>query len=328
MLRSRLTVLPVLLGLAACTTPAADVPDAAASGQAPVAVATTTQLGSVLHDITACAGTTSATLMGPGDDPHDFSASSQQVAELVRAKLVVANGLGLEGALTDTLATVAADGAQVYEVAPLLDPLTFEQIEASHEGHDHKAAAGDEHAGHDHGAFDPHVALDAGRMARAAHLIGAELARVTDEPRHAACGDQVAADLRATDESVRQILAAVPAERRVLITDHDAYQYFAQAYRFDIAAVVVPGGSTDAEPSSSEIAGIVDVMRHEQVGAIFSNNAASPRLVQAVAREAGTQVKIVELYTGSVGPAGSGAETYASMMTTNAHRIADALTGA
>lgn len=96
--------------------------DSGGDGQAgsgePAAVATTTQLGSVLGDVARCAGATTATVMGPGDDPHDFAPSSQQVAQMARAGLVFANGFGLEAGMASALENAAQDGAQVLEVAP------------------------------------------------------------------------------------------------------------------------------------------------------------------------------------------------------------------
>ena len=318
-------VLLVLLALAAsgCTTgaPAAPV--------TPTVVATTTQLGSIVGDIATCAGSTSATLMGPGDDPHDFSVSSHEVATMARAKLVVSNGLGLEAGLASTLGNLESDGARVLEVAPLLDPLSYAEIEdaaaSGHDGHDHEHAAVDDGHGHDADGEDPHVHLDASRMATAARLIGAELTAATGDARFTTCGEQVETALRTTDAEVRSILAAVPEDGRVLVTDHEAYNYFAAAYGFEVAGVVIPGGSTDAEPSSTELAALVDVIRTDGVRAVFSNNTVNPRLVDAVARESGTTIQVVQLYEGSVGPQGSGAETYAGMMTTNARLIADAL---
>lgn len=324
-----------LLLMTACTSPTqTDAPAGGSAGgnapaaSAPVAIATTTQLGSVLGDITQCAGTTSQTLMGPGDDPHDFSVASSQVADLVRAPLVIANGLGLEAGLTSALTNAQRDGATVVEIAPQLNPLSYADIEATvdeqHAGHEHAEGDHAEH-GHDHGAEDPHVHMDVARMARAATVIGAELAKATGEERYTACGAEVEARLTATDAEVRQILSAVPADKRVLITDHEAYNYFADAYDFEVAGVVIPGGSTDAEPSSADLAGLVKVIEEDQVSAIFSNNTVNPRLVDAVAAESGRPIQVVQLFEGSVGPQGSGAETYAGMMTTNARRIADAL---
>ncbi len=317
-----------LLLLTACTTlPPSTEPS---TSEAPVAVATTAQLGSILGDITACAGTTSATLMGPGDDPHDFSLSSREVADLTKAQLVITNGLGLEQGLAAALDGAKVDGATVFEVAPLLDPLAYAEIEErqaeQHAGHAH--AEGEEAGhleGHDHGEFDPHVHMDVKRMARAAGIIGAQLAKRTGDDQYATCGTELEGKLTETDAEVREILSAVPAEKRVLITDHEAYNYLADAYDFEVAGVVIPGGSTDAEPSSQELANLVKVVQEDKVSAIFSNNTVNPRLVEAVANEVGSDLKVVQLFEGSVGPEGSGADTYATMMLTNAQRIADAL---
>lgn len=292
------------LTLVACGTSPGDSP----KPDAPVAVATTTMLGSVLGDITACAGGTSYSVMAPGDDPHTFSLSSDQVAAMVRAKLVVANGLGLEEGISSSLDNVTRDGGTVFEVAPTVDPIPF--------------GGGSDH--HD-GGEDPHFWLDVSRMAKAASNIGAELARTTGDDEYAQCGTRVADELRQVHEQVKQTLGAIPEANRVLVTDHDAFGYFAQAYDFKVVGVVVPGGSTDAEPSSADLAAIAKTIRTQNVSAIFSNTAASDKLVQAVAAEVGHEVQIVPLYVGSVGPAGSGADTYATMMTTNASLIADAL---
>lgn len=337
-MRARFLALPLVLTLAACGSPAAapasDPATPSANTAPPVAVATTTQLGSILADVTSCAGTTSATLMGPGDDPHDFSVSSREVAELTKAKLVISNGLNLESGLEAALNGAKSDGATVFEVAPLLDPLSYASIEeaqaAQHAGHDHQASTGSASSsghdeGHNHGEFDPHVHMDVARMAKAAGLIGAELTKVTGDGKYATCGQEVEAKLVETDKQVRETLSLVPAEKRVLVTDHEAYNYFAAAYDFEVAGVVIPGGSTDAEPSSQELADLVKVVREDKVSAIFSNNTVNPRLVEAVAAEAGTDLKVVQLFEGSVGPAGSGAETYSDMMLTNARLIADAL---
>ncbi|WP_052462645.1 metal ABC transporter substrate-binding protein [Nigerium massiliense] len=288
----------------------------ASPGDAPVAVATTTPLGSIVHDITACAGGTSATLMGPGDDPHTFSVSSRQVAEMVRAKLVVSNGLGLEEGLTPALDNVRRDGGRVYEVGPKVDPIPF----AEH-AHDEAHAQG----GEEHGTYDPHVWLDAKRMAKAATAIGTQLKDATGDARYTRCATEVSAKLTETDATVRSTLQAVPKQRRTLVTDHDAMGYFADAYGFTVVGVVVPGGSTDAEPSSAELAAIVATVRRTGVPAIFSNTAVSPKLVESVAQETGRGVRVVPLYVGSVGPQGSGAETYAGMMTKDAEAVAGAL---
>lgn len=312
--------------LTSCTATPTPGSTAGATASAPVAVATTTQLGSVLADVTGCVGTTSTTLMGPGDDPHTFAVSSEQVAQMVHAKLVVANGLGLEQGMAKSLANVKADGGRVFEVGPTIDPRPFPEPDADHDAdhaddHDH---AGHDH-GHDHGSLDPHFWMDAHRMAAAAKAIGEQLASTTGDQKYATCGAQVQADLEKVDADVKATLERVPPAKRVLVTDHEAFHYFAAAYGFHVAGVVIPGGSTDAEPSSADLAELVHVIRDEKVSAIFSNNTVNPKLVESVAREVGGDLKVVQLYEGSVGAAGSEAATYAGMMRTNAKLIADAL---
>lgn len=297
----------LILGVAACGGPAAE--------DSPVAIATTTQLGSVLGDITTCAGASSSTLMGPGDDPHTFSASSAEVAAMTRTGLVVMNGLGLEEGLASAIAGAEEDGAAVLAVAPLVDPIGFGE-EPLEEGESH-----DEH---EHGDEDPHFWLDVTRMAAAAALIGDALAAETGNPDFRVCGEEVRDSLLETDAEVREILAGVPEDRRILVTDHASFGYFAESYGFEVAGVVIPGGSTDAEPSSEELAALVEVIRETGTPALFSNTAVMSSLVDAVAAEVG-EVAVVPLHVGSVGPEGSGAETYAAMMVTNATLIADAL---
>ncbi|QCU79446.1 zinc ABC transporter substrate-binding protein [Citricoccus sp. SGAir0253] len=378
------------LGLAAVTlltvTSCADggaSGDTAGGGEAagePVAVATTTQLGSVLADVTACAGTGSTTLMGPGDDPHDFSPSSRQVAEMAGAELVVANGLGLESGMASALENATADGARVLEVAPELDPLPYaeepsEELTGEHAGETaeehaahadeaedahagetaeehaahadeaedaHAGETAEEHAAHAdeaedahagetaeehaaHGDEDPHVWMDVARMARAAEVIGDALAEATGDDAYADCGRQERSALEEADGQIREILAGIPEDRRTLLTDHDAYAYFADAYGFEVAGVVVPGGSTDSEPSSERLAGLVDRVEREGVDALVMSAGSGNRLIPALAAETGGGVPVVELYEGGVGGPGSGAEDYAEAMVTNAKTLADAL---
>jgi zinc/manganese transport system substrate-binding protein len=294
-----------------------------ATGGEPVAVATTTQLGSVLADITACAGTSSSTLMGPGDDPHDFAPSSQQIAEMTRTGLVVANGLGLESGMQAALDNAAADGATVLEVGPQLDPLPYAAEEDAHAEEE-----GEAHAGEDadaHGAQDPHVWMDVSRMATAAGVIGDELARTTGDERYADCGQEAAETLGAADVEVREVLEAIPADRRTLVTDHAAYAYFADAYGFEIAGVVVPGGATDAEPSSERLAQLVAQIEDQGADALVMSAGSGNKLIPALSAETGGEVPVVEVYEGGVGPQGSGAEDYADAMVATARALADAL---
>lgn len=314
--------------LAACGT-SSPGEDASADAQAVAVVATTTMLGDVVAQVTACAGGSTTTLMPVGADPHDFSPSSEQVASIVAADLVVANGLGLEEGLADAIESAEVDGATVLEVAERVDPIEFGgHGHTDGEHSDEEEHTDEEHGGdadHEHGDLDPHFWHDAMRMATAAQLVGDELAAATGDDTFSECGQQVADDLRGTDTEVREILSQLDDDQRVLVTDHDALGYFAEAYDFEVAGVVIPGGATLAEPSSEQLADLVQVITQEGVPAIFSNTAAPSDLTDAVAAEAGATVDVVELYIGSLGPQGSDADSYAGMMLANAQRIADAL---
>lgn len=313
--------------------------DSGGDGQAgsgdPAAVATTTQLGSVLGDVARCADATTATVMGPGDDPHDFAPSSQQVAQMARAGLVFANGLGLEAGMASALENAAQDGAQVLEVAPRLDPLPFGAGEGAadehagetaeeHAAHAEEGSAG-AHDGHDHGSQDPHVWMDVARMARAAEVMGDALAEHTGEDRFADCGRQVRGELEATDAEVREIVAAVPEDRRRLIADHDAYGYFAAAYGFEVAGVVVPGGSTDGEPSSQRIAELTRAVADSGADALVTSAGGGAPTVESIAADGGGSTPVVELYEGGVGPDDGEQAGYAEAMLHNARVLADAL---
>src|SRR6056300_575980 len=199
---------------------------------APSVVVTTTVLGSVVGEILTCAlgdDSSMSVLMPIGADPHDFQASSAQVALMASADLVVANGLGLEEGVVDAIENVEADGVSVLEIAALVDPLPFGEEhseEGSHDDHGHEDEHSDEedhseeesHDDHGHGEFDPHFWFDMERMALAAELIGAELA-VNGDESFTSCGESVAEEIRATDALVADTLSRVQEANRVLVTD-------------------------------------------------------------------------------------------------------------
>jgi zinc/manganese transport system substrate-binding protein len=264
-------------------------------------VATTSILGDIAADVVGDEGEVEV-LIPIGVDAHDFSPSSQQASLLAAADLVVANGLGLEAGLEDVLGAVANDGVEVLELAPLVDPIQFR----------------------DGGAPDPHFWMDPVRAGEAATA----LAGVLDD-RHPGSWQERAASYVAamsdTDRELEELLAFLPEDRRAMVTNHEAFGYFADRYGFEILGVVIPGGSTLAQPSSAELAGLVEVMEQSGTRAIFAETSEPTTLADAVAAELGDDVEVVELFTESLGGPGSGAETLADMLLTNAGRISEAL---
>ena len=321
MVRMSAGMAALVLVLAGCSSDpdSAAEPDGGATGAS--VVATTTIWGDITRQIVECAGVGEVTTLIPvGSDPHDFSPSSQDVAALVGADLVVANGLGLEEGLAKSLESAQEDGARVLEIAPLLDPLPFD------DGAEEHAEEEAEEGAEEHSGGDPHVWHDVARAARAAGLIGGELTKATGNPDFAECGTRLQGELMTVHDEVAATLATVPAEQRVLVTDHDALGYLAAAYGYTVAGTVVPGGSTLAEPSSAELAALAATVRQTGVPAVFANTANPQVLVAALASEIG-DIAVVDLYVDSVGAPGSGADTYQGMVTTNAQRISAALAG-
>ena len=314
--------------------------------------ATTTPLGSVVSDIAKCADGKSVTIMNVGSDPHSFSPSSAQVADMVKADLLVYNGLTLEGGLQSAIDQAKAENVPMFEAAAEADPIPFGEEGHDHDhgdehaGHDHADEHaghdhgdehaghdhdhGDEHAGHDHdghhhGSQDPHFWLDVNRMSMVAKKIGERAAKESGNDKWKDCGVQVSEELDKVNKEVTDTLSKVPTDHRVIVTDHEAFGYFTKAYNFKSVGVVIPGGSTQAEPSSAELSALAKAIKDNHVPAIFSNTAVDSKLVDAVAKEAGSDIKVVPLYVGSVGEEGTPAGTYAGMMKENAKAIADAL---
>jgi zinc/manganese transport system substrate-binding protein len=287
----------------------------------PRIVVTTTILGDLVSQVVGDDADVEV-LMPPGADPHDYEPSAAQAASVREADLVVANGLGLEARLLDTLEAAEADGVRVLQVAPQLDPVPFEDGGGA-DDHDH----GDDE--HDHEGDDPHVWLDPDRMAEAAGLVAGEIADATGLDRAALDerGATYAAAARRAAEEADGILATVPADQRVLVTNHDALGYFARRFDLQLVGVAIPGGSTLAEPSAGELAELAELVRDEGVRAVFSETIVPARVLDALAREAGSDVAVVELYTDSLGEPGSPAATYPGMIVEDARRVADGLTG-
>lgn len=283
----------------------------------PLVVATTTILGDVVANVVGDDARVEV-LTPIGADPHDFQASAAQIAELNRAALVVANGLGLEEGLEDVLEAAAGDGVRVFEVGPMLDPVPLGS-EAEHEEGE------EEEDEHEQGGLDPHVWLDPIRMADAARLIAAELTEIEAGPDWTGRAEDYADDLVQTDQEITERLSAIPEEDRRLVTNHDALEYFASRYGFEVVGVVIPGGSTLGDPSSAQLAELVEVMRRERVKVIFGETTVPGALAAAVASELGEEVEVVQLLTGSLGEPGSGADTLIGMLKTNADRISEAL---
>ena len=182
----------------------------------------------------------------------------------------------------------------------------------------------DEHEGHGHGLEDPHYWFDPLRVKLVVNDIAARLS-VLSPGR----GDMFRANADAYNSKLDELhawteqqVSTVPEEDKLLVTSHDSYGYFANLYGFEIVGVVL-SGTTDVEPSAGDLADLVEEVKESGVQVVFGETTVSERLAIAVARESGAE--LVRLYSGSLGPKGSGAATYIEMMRTNVGRIVEGL---
>lgn len=134
-------------------------------------------------------------------------------------------------------------------------------------------------------------------------------------------------ELQELEVYVKRQLSSIPAEKRYLVTNHNSFAYLARAYDLQVLGTVIPASSTMAEPSASALAELTGLMDEYGVCTVFTEATVSSKMAQMVAAELEgcDQVRVVSLYTGAVGPAGSGADSYVGMMRYNADQIAEGL---
>ena len=200
------------------------------------------------------------------------------------------------------------------------------------EGHHEHEEAEEEEGHHEHedhaedtSGLDPHFWTDPLRVAQAAMLIAEALAAVEPSVDWMSQAEAYAATLTELDAEIQDILAPIPDENRLLITNHDSLGYFADRYGFEVIGAVIPGGATLADPSSAALAALVEEIVEEGVKVIFAETVEPTALAEAVAAEAGAGVGVVTLHTGSLGEPGTGTDNIVGMLRDNAIKIADAL---
>lgn len=192
--------------------------------------------------------------------------------------------------------------------------------------HEHEGEAESGAHVHEHGSCDPHVWMEPHNVMYWTMLIRDTLAELdpANAQTYRANADTYLHELDAlVHDEIMPLVESLPVERRVLVTDHELFGYFANRFGFEIVGVVIPGGSTVAEPSAAEVAALIETIRGEGVPAIFVNATVNPELTEQIAQEAGVTVETI--YTHSVtGPDGP-APTYLDMMRYNVQVIVTAL---
>ena len=250
-------------------------------------------------------------LMGPGVDPHLFSASEGDVARLQQADLIFYNGLLLEAQLASVLQRLG-ERKPTVAVAEQLDSDLL--LDAGMKGE-----------------FDPHLWFDLTLWQQVVEVIADQLAAA--DPANAASYQSNAsayqAELATLHAYVLDRTASIPARQRILVTAHDAFRYFGRAYGFEVHGL--QGTSTVAEAGTADLRALADLIVQKEVPAIFVENSVPVRTVEAVqaaVRDRGHQVVLGgELYSDALGAPDSDGATYVGLIRHNIDTIAAALRG-
>lgn len=246
-------------------------------------------------------------LVGPNSDAHVFDPTPADAKRLAAAKLVVVNGLGFEGWMSRLIKSSGYKGP-VLTASKGVKTIPMAKSDHGH-GHNHSHAAPDPHAWQS--LLNARQYVENIRVALSAAM-----------PAHSADFQSRATDylkqLDALEKSTQARIAAVPMERRRVITSHDAFGYFARAYKVNFFPL--QGLSTASEPSAADVVRIVNEIKKNKVTAIFAENISDPRVLERVAKDTGANIGGT-LYADALSAPGTQADTYLKMFELNASTI-------
>jgi zinc/manganese transport system substrate-binding protein len=257
---------------------------------------------------------TVTTLVGPNGDAHVFQPTPSDAKALKDADMIIINGLGFEGWMgrlikaSDTQAPVITASQGIAK--------TLTMAEKEEEGHH------DHH--HHHGSTDPHAwqSLTNGRVYVKNIAAALQKADPANSKDYAERASKLDAELAALDTWVEKEIASVPAEKRRVITTHDAFGYFADAYQVTFLAPT--GFSTDDEPSAKEMKNLIQQIQSGKTRALFLESMGNPNIIKQLAAETGAVVGPA-LYTDALSTENGPAATYQKMMQYNVTALVKAM---
>lgn len=259
------------------------------------------------------------TLVGADEDAHAFQPRPSDARNVGGAALVVVNGLGFD----DWMVRLARSGGYKGEV--VVASAGIETLGMAKDDHDHDH--GHRSGTPDAKAVDPHAWQDVGNVRRYVANIADALAKADPEGATAyrANAERYDGELKALDAEIRAAFAALPAERRKVVSSHDAFGYFGRAYGIRFLSPV--GVSNNAEPTAQGVARLIRQLKAEKVPAVFIENVADPRLIERIRSESGAQIGGT-LYSDALSKAGGPAPSYVQMMRANLDALRQALSSA
>ena len=268
-------------------------------------VATFTILADLVRQVGG-EGVEVSSLVGPNGDVHAYAPSPADSRKLAAARLIVENGLNLEGWIS-RLAKASASKARIVVASAGVSP------REEHGDHDHA-----------HGGTDPHAWQNvANAKIYVANIRdGLIAANPSGKADYAARARAYLEKLDALDACVRAAVAKIPADRRRIVTTHDAFGYFGQAYAIELAAPA--GVSTEAAVSARDVGKIIAQIKKDKFPAVFLENVSDPRLIDQIARETGAKIGGT-LYSDSLSGPDGAAGTYIDMVRHNISELTKAL---
>lgn len=279
---------------------------------------------SILADITSrIVGDTMpvVSIVAADNDTHAFEPSPADAARVADATVIVTLGLEFEGWFDD-IYTASGSTAPVFVASTPLTPLPAQD-------HADETHADETHADENesHGEFDPHVWQDVSNVSTMVGYLATELS--TQFPEHARTfarnAAEYQAELAALDQEIIALSQEIPAERRLLITNHDTFGYFAARYGYTVVDSVLGSVSTEGgDPGATQIAALAEVVQRLGIRTIFVENTSNTQISENLAKEVGITLA-PPLYTDALGGADSSGATYVAMMRYNIQTIHSAL---
>jgi zinc/manganese transport system substrate-binding protein len=259
------------------------------------------------------------TIVGPNGDAHVYEPKPEDARAVAAADVVVVNGLAFEGWL-DRLIDASGYTGIIVKATDGIEP------ERMAEGHDHGHAEGEAGDDHDGGAFDPHAWQNAGNAQVYVKNIATALcaADAAGCETYKANAESYSKELAVLDEEIKAAVGRVPQDRRIVITSHDSFGYFAHAY--GIKFLAPEGVTTESEASAKDVAKLIEQIRKDKASALFVENVSDPRLIEQIARETGLKVGGA-LFSDALSDTDGPAATYIDMMRHNARLLTDAMAG-
>jgi len=272
-------------------------------------VATTTQLGDVVREV-GDDHVAVHQILQPNTDPHEYEPRPDDVKRTAGAKVVFESGDNLDRWMGDVVAQSGSDADVVDVGATVPDRLPGED------------------SGEEASEYDPHWWHDPANVEAAIGTVEGALAKAdpANAKAYAANAARYLAKVQALDAGIEACFAKVPPGDLKLVTDHDAFGYFAKRYGLDVVGAVIPSQTTKAQPSAKELTELTRTIKAEHVKAVFPESSVNPKLAQAIARTTGARADL-ELYGDTLGPKGSSGDTYLKMEQANADAMVTGFTG-